>query len=109
VAPCCQAELARGWEALAETGAAGALSPIWRTPHLRRETAAHLTDAMRTLLLRAAGYEVAAIEFIGAEHTKKNTLIRAMRRGAADDAARREYETLVGATGGVGLRLERRL
>jgi hypothetical protein len=41
--------------------------------------------------------------------SKKDTLIRAMRRGAADDAARREYETLVGATGGVGLRLERRL
>lgn len=109
VAPCCQAELARGWEALADAGAAGELAPIWRTPHLRRETAAHLTDAMRMLLLRAAGYEVAAIEFIGAEHTKKNTLIRAMRRDHADDAARREYESLVRATGGVGLRLEHRL
>ena len=64
---------------------------------------------MRMLLLRAAGYEVAAIEFIGAEHTKKNTLIRAMKRTDADDAARREYETLVRATGGVGLRLETRL
>jgi SAM-dependent methyltransferase len=112
VAPCCQAELARGWEALADASVSGELAPIWRTPHLRRETAAHVTDAMRMLLLRAAGYDVAAIEFIGAEHTKKNTLIRAMRRGAARDdidAARREYETLVRATGGVGLRLERRL
>lgn len=109
VAPCCQAELARGWEALADAGTTGELAPIWRTPHLRRETAAHITDAMRTLLLRAAGYEVAAIEFIGSEHTKKNTLIRAMKRGGPDDAARREYETLVRATGGVGLGLERRL
>lgn len=109
VAPCCQAELARGWETLADAGTAGELAPIWRTPHLRRETAAHITDAMRMLLLRAAGYEVAAIEFIGAEHTKKNTLIRAMRRSDADDAARRDYESLVRATGGVGLRLERRL
>ncbi len=109
VAPCCQAELARGWRALADAGADGELGPIWRTPHLRRETAAHLTDAMRMLLLRAAGYEVTAIEFIGAEHTRKNTLIRAMRRAEQDDAARREYQTLVRATGGVGLRLEERL
>ena len=109
VAPCCQAELARGWEALADAGTAGELAPIWRTPHLRRETAAHVTDAMRMLLLRAAGYEVAAIEFIGSEHTKKNTLIRAMKRADSDDAARREYETLVRATGGIGLRLEQRL
>jgi hypothetical protein len=109
VAPCCQAELARGWEALADAAAPGDLAPIWRTPHLRRETAAHVTDAMRMLLLRAAGYEVAAIEFIGSEHTRKNTLIRAMRRTDGDDAARREYETLVRATGGVGLRLETRL
>ncbi|HUQ01835.1 MAG TPA: SAM-dependent methyltransferase [Kofleriaceae bacterium] len=114
VAPCCQAELARGWEALADRGTVAddgnaGLAPIWRTPHLRRETAAHVTDAMRMLLLRAAGYEVAAIEFIGAEHTKKNTLIRAMRRIDGDDAARREYEALVRATGGIGLRLRDRL
>jgi SAM-dependent methyltransferase len=109
VAPCCQAELARGWSALAEKNNPGGLSPIWRTPHLRRETAAHVTDTMRMLLLRAAGYETTAIEFIAPEHTRKNTLIRAMRRGAPDPVAQREYETLVRATGGVGLRLERRL
>jgi len=109
VAPCCQAELARGWTELADGGAPGELSPIWRTPHLRRETAAHVTDAMRMLLLRAAGYDVAAIEFIGSEHTKKNTLIRAMRRAGSDDAARAEYEAMVRATGGVGLRLAQRI
>ena len=82
VAPCCQAELARGWTALAERGDAGAFAPIWSAPHLRREISAHVTDAMRTLLLRAAGYAVTPMEFIAAEHTKKNTLIRAIRRGA---------------------------
>lgn len=102
VAPCCQAELARGWSALA---GAGAFAPIWRMPHLRRETAAHLTDALRVLLLRSVGYEVTPMEFIAAEHTKKNTLIRGLRRGSPDPAARAEYETLVSATGGVGIAL----
>lgn len=105
VAPCCQAELARGWAQLAT---AGAFAPIWRMPHLRRETAAHLTDAMRVLLLRAAGYEVTALEFIAAEHTKKNTLIRALRRGTPDPGARAEYDALVAATGGVGISLGNR-
>lgn len=115
VAPCCQAELARGWAALADRDTPGDLAPIWRTPHLRRETAAHVTDAMRALLLRAAGYDVAAIEFIPSEHTRKNTLIRAHRAAdaagdpAARTAARADYAALVRATGGVGLALATRL
>jgi len=113
VAPCCQAELARGWAGLAERGTVGELSPIWRTPHLRRETAAHVTDAMRALLLRAAGYDVAAIEFVPSEHTRKNTLIRAHRPAAAAPevatTAATDYAALVRATGGVGLALATRL
>jgi hypothetical protein len=109
VAPCCQAELARGWAAKAEAQATGAFAPIWRTPHLRRETAADLTDAMRALLVRAAGYDVWSVEFVPAEHTRKNTLIRAMRRGGPDVTARAEYDALVTATGGVGLGLAARL
>jgi SAM-dependent methyltransferase len=109
VAPCCQAELARGWAARAADATPGALAPIWRTPHLRRAVAADVTDAMRTLLLRAAGYEVTAIEFVGSEHTRKNTLIRARRAGGRDAAALAEYHDLVDATGGVGLALAERL
>ncbi len=109
VAPCCQAELARGWADLAGRETAGELAPIWNTPHLRRETAAHVTDAMRMLLLRAAGYQVAAIEFVPSEHTRKNTLIRAERAPAPDADAARQYAALVRATGGVGLALEHRL
>ncbi len=108
VAPCCQAELARGWKELAESGATGAFGTVWRTPHVRRETAAHLTDAMRMLLLRARGYDTIAMEFIAAEHTKKNTLLRAMR-GTGDPHARAEYEALVAATGGRGLALAQRI
>jgi SAM-dependent methyltransferase len=109
VAPCCQAELARAWTALDAGGAAGAFAPIWGAPHLRRATAAHLTDAMRALLLRAAGYAVRALEFVPAEHTPKNTLIRAVKHAAADDSARAAYDALCAATGGVGLALADRL
>lgn len=108
VAPCCQAELAQQWSDLAEAGTAGAFAPIWSAPHLRRETAAHVTDAMRMLLLRSRGYAVTAMEFITAEHTKKNTLLRALS-GSPDPDARARYEALVEATGGRGLRLASRV
>ncbi|HUS28780.1 MAG TPA: SAM-dependent methyltransferase, partial [Kofleriaceae bacterium] len=101
VAPCCQAELARGWASLAERGVQGAFAPVWGAPHLRRETAADITDAMRVELLRAAGYEVTAMEFVPAEHTRKNTLIRAIRRGAPSEGARAAYQALRDATGGI--------
>ena len=100
---------ARGWSALAEAGAGGPFAPVWRVPHLRRETAAHVTDAMRALLVRAAGYEVSPMEFVPVEHTVKNTLLVALRRGAPDPAAAAEYAALVAATGGVGLALAERL
>lgn len=108
IAPCCQAELARGWSALAAHGDQGAFGSVWRMPHLRREMAAHVTDAMRMLLLRSHGYDAVAVEFIAAEHTQKNSLIRAMR-GRGDPNARAEYEALVAATGGCGLALASRI
>jgi len=110
VAPCCQAELARGWATLAERGVEGAFGPVWRSPHLRRETAADVTDAMRVELVRAAGYDVRAIEFVPAAHTRKNTLIEAIRAGTPDgrvDLA--AYEHLRDATGGVDIHLARRI
>jgi SAM-dependent methyltransferase len=107
VAPCCQAELARAWT-LRATGADTAFSPIHRAPHLRRELAAHLTDALRVLLLRGVGYAVTPLEFIAAAHTQKNTLLRALRT-EPDPAARAEYDRLVAGTGGCGIALAARL
>ncbi|HEX4452473.1 MAG TPA: SAM-dependent methyltransferase [Kofleriaceae bacterium] len=103
VAPCCQAELARAWGELA--AGAGSFSPIWRSPHLRRETAADITDAMRVALLSAAGYDVSAMEFVPAEHTRKNTLLVAVRHGRP--GSRADYEALRDATGGADIRLAR--
>lgn len=114
VAPCCQAELARGWAALPASENESAFGAIHRAPHLRRELGANLTDAMRTLLLRRAGYQVWPIEFVPSEHTPKNTLIRAMRRASGDPSespadAGRAYEALVAASGGVGIALGDRI
>jgi SAM-dependent methyltransferase len=104
VAPCCQAELARKWA----DAPRGSFAPVHRAGHLRRELAAHVTDAMRMLLLRAAGYAVTAEELVEAGHSPKNTLLRAVR-AEPDPAARAEYDDLVATTGGAGLALAGRL
>lgn len=108
-APCCHAELARKWSKLASAGAVGALSPIWSSPHLRREAAATMTDALRTLLLRGCGYVVTPMEFVPATHTPKNTLLRAVRHAGPDLAAMRQYVALRQSLGGAGIVLERLL
>jgi SAM-dependent methyltransferase len=108
-APCCQAELAQAWGALAEAGERGPFAPVWRSNHLRREAGATLTDALRTLLLRGCGYEVTPMEFVGASHTPKNTLLRAVRVGTPDPEAFAEYGALRRAVGAPQLRLARGL
>ena len=108
VAPCCQAELSGQWSALAgETD--GPFAPVWASGHLRRTTAATVTDAMRMLLLAASGYWATAIEFVPSEHTPKNTLIRGIRRSGPDPDKWQEYLALRQATGGCGISLESRI
>ncbi len=104
VAPCCQAELAAAWAGLSASGARGAFRAVWEVPHLKRTVAASITDALRVLLLRAAGYHATATEFVEANHTPKNTLIRAIRR-APDPDALSAYRALVEATGGAEIAL----
>jgi SAM-dependent methyltransferase len=106
VAPCCQAELARKWSELPAAGVKGPFAPLWSAPHLRRHAGATLTDAMRTLLLRGAGYDVTPMEFVPSEHTAKNTLLRARRRGRPSRGALAEYVALKRASGGAGIVLE---
>ena len=105
-APCCHAELSRAWS---DERMAGDLAPIWTSPHLRREAAATMTDALRTTLLRAHGYKTTAMEFVPSEHTPKNTMIRAVRASARDPAAHAEYEALKAALSAPALALERAL
>ena len=109
VAPCCQAELSAKWAELSEAGDESAMSALWRSPHLRRHAASTVTDALRTLILQAAGYFTTALEFVPSEHTPKNTLIRAMRRADRDLGAATAYRQLREASGGAALKLEEAL
>lgn len=81
--PCCHAEIAQqlgpgvilpGLEALGQHGL------------LRRAWGELITDALRIAWIEAHGYEVSLLEFVGAEHSAKNLLIRAIRKGKADPA-----------------------
>ena len=73
------------------------------------KAAATITDTLRMLLLRAAGYETRVVEFVPSEHTAKNTLIRAIRRGGVEDAAMDQYLSLRAAMGAPHLAIERSL
>jgi SAM-dependent methyltransferase len=105
VAPCCQAELARLWKESAPASG-GALEPIFRHAHFRREIGADMTDVLRTLFLRSRGYEVTVTEFVASEHTPKNRLLLAIRRGSFLESAWAEYQALQQSLGGVRISLE---
>lgn len=71
--PCCQHEL----------HAAGSQSfpLVQRHGILHERICALSTDAIRAAVLEAAGYQTQVMEFIDLDHTPKNILIRAVRRG----------------------------
>ncbi len=69
--PCCHRTLSRFLSA-------PALAFVSREPQLRVKLAEALTDGLRTLALRAAGYRVTALELTDPENTPKNTLLRAV-------------------------------
>lgn len=109
VAPCCQRELSAAWKELDQPDHPWA--PLRDSPHLRRTTAATVTDTLRALLLEAHGYQTSTTEFVEAHHTPKNTLIRAMYRtpGPDREQAWGRYDRLVAASGGVEIGLGPRL
>ncbi|RZT95032.1 class I SAM-dependent methyltransferase [Rivibacter subsaxonicus] len=62
-------------------------SPLLLLPLLRHgihlgQEAEMLTDGLRALLLEAEGYETQVFEFTSLEHTSKNKMILALKRGA---------------------------
>ena len=85
----------------AAADAAGSTPPpyglVTRHNILRERLGDVLTDAVRAALLRRVGYRVEVVQFVSAEYTPRNTMIRAVRTGAAlpDSRADAEYEALV--------------
>lgn len=91
-APCCHHDMQRQ---LALAAAPEPYSALVRHGILRERFADVLTDAVRAELLRLLGYRVEVLEFIGSQHTPRNTLIRAVRTGSAPDPSRvRDYLAL---------------
>lgn len=72
--PCCQHELNKQIKS-------EVLAPVLKYGLLKERMAALLTDGIRAALLEKEGYEVQVMEFIDLEHTPKNILIRAVKKG----------------------------
>jgi len=81
-APCCHKELRP------QMTVPAVLQPVLRFGvHLGQE-AEMVTDSLRALLLESAGYQVGVFEFISLEHTDKNKMISAVKRGVAAERAK---------------------
>ena len=78
-APCCHHDIAAQ---LRRSPTPAPYSVLTRDGILRERLADTLTDALRASLLRLHGYRVDVVEFVGSEHTPRNTLLRALRTGA---------------------------
>lgn len=76
--PCCQHELNQQIEN-------EILAPILGYGLIKERIAALVTDALRAQILESKGYQVQILEFIDMEHTPKNILIRAVKKGEPKD------------------------
>ncbi len=89
-APCCHKEARPQLDA--EAGNSGPLRDVLRYGLFAERHAEMATDALRALLLEREGYKVRVAEFVAAEHTAKNVMLLATRRGAPlQGAARAEW------------------
>jgi SAM-dependent methyltransferase len=91
-APCCHHDIAAQ---LRRAPTPAPYASLTRDGILRERLADTLTDALRASLLRLHGYRVDVVEFVGSEHTPRNTLLRAVRTGAdPKPPAQAEYDEL---------------
>ena len=99
VAPCCHHDLQVRLKDTRETKASHA--PMLRHGILRERLGDLITDAFRAHVLRLLGHRVDVVEWIGGEHTPRNTMIRAVRTNSkAAPELWTEYDEMV-ATWGV--------
>lgn len=76
--PCCQHEVNKQI-------ASEVLAPVLEYGLIKERVAALITDALRAQYLEREGYRTQILEFINMEHTPKNILIRAVKRGKLKD------------------------
>jgi SAM-dependent methyltransferase len=84
VAPCCHQQIRP------QLGRPEPLAAVLGHGLMAERMAEWVTDALRTLHLRWAGYRTKVVEFVGSEHTQKNVMIAGLRAGEpfTDVAAR---------------------
>lgn len=83
VSPCCHKEVRKQMDAVSSPNEA--LRDVVSHGILCERVAEISTDAIRALLLEAAGYRTAVFEFIGGQHTAKNIMITAVKDGKTRD------------------------
>ena len=74
-APCCHHHLNQQLQPVKP------FTPVFHDGILKQRLADILTDTFRALALRIMGYKTDIVEFVSSEHTDKNLLIRAVKRG----------------------------
>jgi protein-L-isoaspartate O-methyltransferase len=65
-----------------------------------------ITDNSRVMLLKSQGYQVDVIDFVSTEHTQKNTLIAATKKGKPSLEHLHQYDSYKKAFGFSGIKLE---
>ena len=91
--PCCQHEINR------DIRKGGDLDILLEHGLLKERLSALLTDAIRGKVLEDMGYKVDMIEFTDFDHSPKNLMIRARRRGRKSTKGREEARRLAEAYG----------
>ena len=93
VAPCCQKQLRRSTEITSLN------EGLYRFGLAKEKITSLLTDLIRVNVLAYMGYQVTMQEFIGLEHTPKNTMITARYTGQRNEKALSEIATWYAAFG----------
>lgn len=105
-APCCHHDIQAQ---LSQATVPEPYALISRHGILRERFADVLTDALRASIVRQHGYRVDVVQFVGSEHTPRNTLLRAVAHEAPPSSdIQREYDDLT-TTWGVRPALARML
>ena len=98
--PCCHHDLQRQ---MAEAGPPAPYGLVTRHGILRERLGDVLTDAFRAALMRTSGYRADVLQFVSAEYTPRNSLLRAVRAGDAAGAgeaqAQAELDAMVAQWG----------
>ena len=89
--PCCQKEL-NSQISKNSVGSSSPLFPLLRFGLIKERFAALATDAIRAQILEKMGYRVQILEFVDAENSPKNLMIRALKSGQVEKNSEKDAE-----------------